>query len=1192
MFRPVGLFNNEYSFMLMKNRHEKWGEIPKEFVESVTYRQGEPTVMKIVIPDKIVRRNIEMELDLYKAIRGKMHIVMTLNGEKSYFIIDDKIVVNETRSKNTKTITAYSFEKILEKKNFVNPNGMTRQLYRRPGETVEVGEGILNIFENQTSFEVGHVDTGAQKEYGWYSVTDTKTIKSNLVIEEVSLEKDENGNDKATIFDVDLTKYNIAAGDMAFNMVVSFAEMETYSGDLLQKKESITHTFYNLPFRVRHLKACYSSDAEQMYGLTYTVTYDNQVERLTEYDEEKQEYKVETVYETATFKFAFANCNKLKLVVPTVELTYDTGAMEQRYVTKYRWFEENTYSWWSMIADIEEAFNVVCTFSYDYNENTGKGRHLINVYDKATYGTDSGVTVTYDNAIKQVDKTHKISEVITRLYINSPNTSISSVNPLGTQYVEDFTYFINNNIMSQSLQNAMARYKVLVDSVSVTFATLRDQKNTIDQKHIKAQGELQSLQGQWQANNAILTGYLKAQQALNEEDEDYEEKSQMWQSKIDEYGAKVGSIEANITAKLAEVDSLKTQSDNLFAQMTQLGIDIMKVNAKDKQGNIFSANDLEEIEDYVVEGSITNEFYTTPYALFVYSQDIISDMNKIYIDFTISTYDFLNSIIAPSDWNQSVKLGAKFDLKDDEISDDEGTIQLYGFTFKPNANDGLGKIDSLSFTNNKKPKTTAIRTIGDVAKKTTQVTSMTNFWKDTWEQSAKSNLVVSDILNNGLDVAASVVRGKGTVNKIDITEAGIYVIDAVDENKQIYYGSGLICITEDKWKHAKTAIDATGIMANTIVGKLLLGEKLIIANEDNSFQIDPSGISLTDTGDTVKRVFLGIRDKKAVFELRSASGNNSLVLSEDGIYQVFPIQARDSFDRYNSFKINFYLPENMTRLDSATINFSNEKFRTYSKSAATQDQKSFSVSTETYNAKSSTTKEAGGTTKTVTSSEKAKTSSTTSMTSSSQATKTYTSTSSSSGKQSISTTTKDGGYVGLKSATTANINIGGDINNHIHSTNLYIPNHTHTVNVTVPAHSHSVSITVPAHSHSVSSSVTIPAHSHSVSYTIPAHKHEIDISDHAHKVNMTIPGHTHNLVHGIYDYEHYATVDIYVDGNLVAADVTGDTNASIMKHLKKTESGSYGGTHTIEIRSKSSTNNTDGLGRANVNILIGGFISY
>ena len=93
MFRPVGLFNNEYSFYLMKNRHEEWGEIPANYVESITYRQGEPMVMKINIPDRIVRHNAEVELDLYKVIRGKMHIIMKLNDEYCRFIIDDKISV-------------------------------------------------------------------------------------------------------------------------------------------------------------------------------------------------------------------------------------------------------------------------------------------------------------------------------------------------------------------------------------------------------------------------------------------------------------------------------------------------------------------------------------------------------------------------------------------------------------------------------------------------------------------------------------------------------------------------------------------------------------------------------------------------------------------------------------------------------------------------------------------------------------------------------------------------------------------------------------------------------------------------------------------------------------------------------------------------------------------------------------------
>ena len=113
MYRPVSLFDNEFSFTLMKNRHEEWGTIPNEYVQSVVYSSGTPTQMTIEIPSKITYMNKEIDFDLYNDIRGKMQIIMNMNGEMSRFIIDDNIKVVNRKNKNTKTITAFSFEKTL-----------------------------------------------------------------------------------------------------------------------------------------------------------------------------------------------------------------------------------------------------------------------------------------------------------------------------------------------------------------------------------------------------------------------------------------------------------------------------------------------------------------------------------------------------------------------------------------------------------------------------------------------------------------------------------------------------------------------------------------------------------------------------------------------------------------------------------------------------------------------------------------------------------------------------------------------------------------------------------------------------------------------------------------------------------------------------------------------------------------------
>ena len=1121
MYRPIGLFENSYSFLLMKNRHEEWGEIPKEYVDSIVYKQGELTQMTINIPDKVSYMNREVDNDLYNDIRGKMQIIMNINGELSRFIIDDKISVKNAKNGNTKTLIAYSFEKTLEKKNFTNAEGMTRQLYRSPDEKVEVGEGILNLFEQKTNFKIGHVDELAKKESGLHETTSTLTLFNDLTVGNIEKEA------------------NVSIGDLPLTFTIAYTDMESYSGELLQKKESISHTFNNLPYGLKKIEAYYISSAEYRFGMKYIITYSN---------DEKQE-----------FYFDFANVHKLKAVFPTIELTHNTGQYEEKLNTKYRYFEADCCSWTTMLERIEEAFECIITFD-TYNQ-------IVNVYDKDSFGEDTGIVINYENAIKEINKSQKVGDIVTRLYVNSPNVSIAEENPLGTEYVEDYSYFMENGIMSNDLIQALKRYNEVLKTKNTEFLGYKVTKNSINQLLIKRQSELLALQEKYKVENAILSAYIKE----NNTDK------QSAQSEI------VSNLEKEITEMLSTIQNLTNQSDDLLAKMTQIGIDIKKENVSHNGQKIFNQDLLDELEDYVIESSITNDYYTLAYTLYQHALEVIKDMNLLYIDFTMTTYDFLNRIVVPDEWNQHIKIGSRFklDTEHSDLLDEEGNIQLYGFTFTPNTADGFGNVSNLSFTNNKEPKQTAIKTIADTAKKANQVSNMTNFWKETWKASANNNIAVEELLQNGLDVSAQVVRGKGTINKIDISESGIYVIDAQDENKQIYYGSGLIAITTDKWKNSQLAIDSTGVMAEVVVGKLLLGSKLEIGNEDNTFVINPHGMSVYDANSSQnERIFIGIDNGQATFRLMSKDGNNKLVLSEDGIYQVFPVQARDSFDNQNSFKINFYLPSSLQRLDEAVLNFNLEKFRTYSKGSAANSQVVKTFTTTTQDGYSKTSKEGG---------------------SYSKATTTYNGgyhkiieTSAYDGGYQTTETSKSGGY---SEKTTDQNNrfpiiytypiAQGSANTmakHTHSFSTASLNHTHTF--ITPSHTHKVNINVPAHTHKIEA--VVPTHYHDFNLNIPNHTHTIDITGHSHNVEVIVPSHNHDIVHGIYDYPNLATCSIYIDGTLVADNVTGDRNINIAPYLKNP----YGGTHTFEVRSKSTTANPNGLGRANVSMFIAGFVSF
>ena len=1106
MHRQINLNKkNSYYIELHRNRREVLAEIPKEFITNIEYSSSTYPTMTIEIPDKIHRSGKDHEVLLYNQIKGKMFIIIDINGVKERFIIDEDIEIEETKDGKLKKLTAYGYEKTTEKKTLLISSGATRQLYRPKNEQVEVSDGILNWFEEQTGWKVNHVDELARKELGLYYVTKDELLFENF---EKDVKKNEVIWEKNVVIDVP---------DKAINMTISYPNMRTIdsNGNVL-KTETIAHTFSNLPYNVRKIQAVYTSDTDYLFGITYTITYENNT--------------------TQTHKFSFANVADLKMEAPSISLNYETNELKEHYITKYRFFEQCSTKWYNFLqSEVSEAFD--CVFEFDnYNME-------LNVYAKETYGTNNGLYLDWTH-IEKINKTFKTGDVVSRLYIESPNTSIVEENPLGTEYVECFDYYINSGIMSQSLIDALKNYDILLEQKQVEFLTIKLEKNKVDQLLTKKNSEHLALNERYKAENAILTGYIKAGNQSN---------LQAQQSEV------VEKLDLEIQAIMLEIQELKDKSNEYLEKMTNIGVEIKKENAMLNGNKVFTEEDILELDDYIIEGATTNDYYTVALSLYNHAVEVIKDMNSVYIDFTMSTYDFMKKIAHPQGWQKFIRLGEKIEINDKDVADNEGFVQLHGYSISPRDDSMSG----LKFTNNKEP-ISDIKTISDIGRQSNATTHMTDFYKEVWKDAQNNNVHVANIIQNGLDVAAQVVRGKGTVNRVDISESGIYIIDAQDENKQLYLGSGLISFTLDRWRTSKLAIDTNGVIADSLIGKVILGQQLYIGNENNTVVIDPVGISIYDPKAVQeKRIFLGIEGNQAQLRLHSADGNNKLVLSEQGIYQVFPVQARDSFDRYNSFKVPFYLPTSLQRLDEARLILNLEKFRAYSKAMSTQPE-----STDT-----KTSLSGGATTVNTTSASGGAT--TVNTTSASGGATTVNTTSNNGGGGSTTPTSSQSGATHSPSGTAIDPTGQGNpsIQNHVHQTDT---RHTHTVTVNYPAHSHTLSVNIPNHTHTLN--VNIPNHTHDLNVNIPNHTHDISV---------TIPSHSHNIEYGIYEFPTLPTVRILLDGVVIDDNVT--TNQSIDLSNKFTY---LGGTHNLEIVSLTKTGNVDGLGRASLDLFVSGFVSY
>ena len=339
------------------------------------------------------------------------------------------------------------------------------------------------------------------------------------------------------------------------------------------------------------------------------------------------------------------------------------------------------------------------------------------------------------------------------------------------------------------------------------------------------------------------------------------------------------------------------------------------------------------------------------------------------------------------------------------------------------------------------------------------------------------------------------------------------------------------------------------IMAEQLVGKVILGEQLFIGNGDNTFKIMPEGLYIYDNDASHSlRVFLGIdEDNKARLRLYSANGDNSLVLSEEGIYNCYQISDRDSFDYNNSFKSYFYIPSNLQNTFEAQLVINLQKFRAYSKASASKtiDLKS----TETKSFEAVTTEGSGSIPVSVSG-----------VTSTAGQTTV-------SGAGKVTATTGTAWSNGGRITTTPYGSTGGegqgdiDMSTHYHWVQL---THDHTIDVNCGLHSHSISLTGSA-----------SANTHKHSFVVPTHSH-----------NITMPSHDHELVYGIYEYNTIPTCKVFLNG--VDLGITMNQEQEYRINITEKFKTLQKGINTIEIK----TTDSKGLARASFTMFWSGYFTY
>ena len=365
---------------------------------------------------------------------------------------------------------------------------------------------------------------------------------------------------------------------------------------------------------------------------------------------------------------------------------------------KMRWQESIDESWLDYLnKTVSTQFS--CFVHFD---NT---KQLVNLYDTSTYGENLNIELSYDNYLKSLEKESSSSDLITKLRLvgNEDECIISDFTITGLDYIEDYSYFIENREMSDELINALNTYYAVVEGKVDEWKQLRENKVAYETELIdKKTRELIVIT----TISAIKKNYEYYIKRVGTEDDSLGLYAEMANEALldwNEYKKEEKKL-------YKEIQTLELQIDATRMSIDEINILCRKESAMDNNERlIFTDELLDELKKFIYSDTFNDDSYYNAEEMIKDGEKKLSLLCKPTRTWSIDVVDFTSRIIDNGfrqHWNGVLGLGDVICLYDEE-DDTEEFVYLVGY--EKNYKD-----KSLTLTlSNKKESEDVIRYIND-----------------------------------------------------------------------------------------------------------------------------------------------------------------------------------------------------------------------------------------------------------------------------------------------------------------------------------------------------------------------------------------------------------------------------------------------------------------------------------------------
>jgi hypothetical protein len=236
--------------------------------------------------------------------------------------------------------------------------------------------------------------------------------------------------------------------------------------------------------------------------------------------------------------------------------------------------------------------------------------------------------------------------------------------------------------------------------------------------------------------------------------------------------------------------------------------------------------------------------YSVQLQLYNYGVSVLSDLCQPTYEFTIDTANFLfASEFAGFRDSLELGCGVYLRLNNDKVI----TPILIEVELDYENQDSL----SLVFSNRFK-RYDNVNTLKDMIESTYSTSRSFDVSKYTYDQTTYKQNAVSEFMSSALDAAKNMVIGASNQSVV-IDGAGIHVTDVSgNSNFELRIVNGMIAMTNDGWQSSNLAIGQfttdgssySGVNASVIMGKLLVGNNLVIQHDNTLFRVDADGVTI------------------------------------------------------------------------------------------------------------------------------------------------------------------------------------------------------------------------------------------------------------------------------------------------------------------------------------------------------------